>query len=216
MCGRYYLRKAPKDIRYGTLPEDFSQTKINPFLNLDRFNIAPSQKAPVLRRFNDDLVGAELRWGFLPAWMTNGKPQINARSETVFEKPMFRSAARSTRCMVFASGWYEWQATASGKQPYAFEPEEPVAFAGLWTPGRSSDGAADDSYLVLTTDANETASAVHNRMPVTLKTDQWLEWIETGNPELLRPFEGRLQVWPVTRKVGNPRYDAPDCVERLA
>lgn len=78
MCGRYYLRKAPKNIRYGSLPEDFSQTKINPLLDLDRFNIAPSQKAPVLRIVDGDLDGSELRWGFLPTWMTKVRPQISA------------------------------------------------------------------------------------------------------------------------------------------
>src|SRR5690606_11250477 len=113
MCGRYHLRKAPREVRANALPADFAETKINPFLKLDRWNIAPTQMAPILRQVDGEWAGSEVRWGFLPAWMKDRtKYQINARAETAFEKPMFRAAARATRCLVLADGWYEWQSVA--------------------------------------------------------------------------------------------------------
>lgn len=217
MCGRYHLRKAPRKIRANALPPDFSETRINPFLKLDRWNIAPTQQAPILRLIDGEWAGGEMRWGFLPAWMNDRtKYQINARAETVFEKPMFRSAASATRCLVLADGWYEWQKVADGKQPWNFEPAEPFAFAGLWTRGRDSEGEPEDTYLILTVDANDVAGRVHNRMPVVLPPEAWSAWVKDGERDLLRPYGGELNAWPVTRKMGSPRYNQPDAVEAIA
>lgn len=217
MCGRYHLRKAPRKIRDSALPPDFSDTKINPFLKLDRWNIAPTQGAPVVRVIDGEWMVDEIRWAFLPAWMTDrGKYQINARAETVFERPMFRSAAKATRCLVLADGWFEWQKVADGKQPWNFEPAAPFAFAGLWTRGKDKEGNPEDSYLILTTDANPVAAEVHNRMPVVLEPAQWAPWLIDGERDVLQPYRGELRTWPVTRKMSNPRYNEPDSVEAVA
>lgn len=217
MCGRYYLRKAPKAVRNNALPPDWSDTKIDPFKDIERFNIAPSQTAPVARLVDGELTVEELRWGFLPQWMAaKGKPQINARSETVFEKPMFRAAAKSQRCVVPATGWFEWQPVAGGKQPWAFEPNELVAFAGLWTCSVNRDGEPENNYLILTTEASPIAARIHNRMPVILSAEQWMPWVQDGARELLRPYDGPLDAWKVTPRMGSPRFNGPECVERIA
>lgn len=221
MCGRYHLRKQPKWVRSSAYPDDFSETRINPFLKHDRFNIAPSQLAPILRWLDGDVRGGEARWGFQPRWMAeSGRIQINARCETIFEKPMFRASAKSKRCLVLATGWYEWQQVAGGKQPWVFQPEAPFAFAGLWTHGVDKHGEPEDNYLILTTEPNALAARVHNRMPVVLEMEQWNAWLDEAASKdslagLLKPYEGRLEAWPVSRYVNNPKNEGEKCVERV-
>lgn len=221
MCGRYHLTKAPKWVRQSAFPEDFSETKINPFLKLDRWNIAPTQTAPILRVRESEIEGVEIRWGFQPKWMADkGRIQVNARAETVFEKPMFRAAAKSQRCLVLATGWYEWQQLPNGKQPWVFQPAKPFAFAGLWTQGVTRAGEPEDNYLILTTEPNDIASRVHNRMPVVLEMAQWNAWLDqqVANDDLrslLLPYGGEMEAWKVSRYVNSPKNEGPECVEKV-
>lgn len=224
MCGRYFLTKAPKNVRTRMFPEDFSETRINPLMELARYNIAPSQAAPVFRSIDGEIVCKELRWGFRPSWLRDPtRLQINARAETVFEKPMFRAAARVTRCLVPSSGWYEWQAEPGGKQPYAFHLQEyaPFAMAGLWTHAKLKDGSQEESFLVLTTQANPFAAKIHNRMPVILSPqgcEAWLD-LKTSQDELLQlliPYpDSDLEVDRVSKKVNSPNNDDADCIAAL-
>ena len=164
MCGRYYIlvynaeagKFFPLEFTGGPLP---------------LYNIAPTQQAPVVRAADAGRECVRLRWGFIPSWSKDGKLSlINAMSETAADKPMFRSAFRRRRCILPASGFYEWQPTAAKKkQPYAIRlaDESPFGFAGLWERWEGPDGPVE-SCCILTTQPNELVAGIHNRMPVIL------------------------------------------------
>ena len=143
MPGRYFI--VPQEpARNDMFPADIDHERA---YARARYNLAPSQTAPVIRVIERASVVSDMRWGFAPRWMKDpNKAQINARSETVFEKRMFSQSARTQRCLVPAGGWYEWHPTEHGKQPYALHMEgyAPFAFAGLWTVGNSADGGPEE------------------------------------------------------------------------
>ncbi len=187
-----------------------------------RYNIAPSQIAPVVRRAPagsaPELAG--MTWGLIPSWSRDGTGgQINARSETAAEKPSFREAYRHRRCLVPADGFYEWQKIAGGKQPYWISRADgaPFVFAGLWESW--SDGHAADivSFTILTTEASEALRPIHHRMPVILGAgdfDNWLDPGETPSPALFAPEQAaQMQARPVSRRVNSPRNDDAACLE---
>ena len=207
MCGRYTLNLRSETFAsvYGAqVPLGFAP----------RFNIAPTQTAPVLRPDPDGVLEAiMLRWGF-PA--VQGRPLINARSETVLEKPSFRAAFRSRRALVPATGYYEWQ-TLNGdkKQPHLLHvAQQPVAFAGLWT----TDGDTE-CFTVITTAAGEGTRAIHNRQPVILEAEAWQTWLapdaEPRDLTALLHADERLEAYPVTSSVGSVKNDDPSLLERL-
>jgi putative SOS response-associated peptidase YedK len=201
-----------------------------------RYNVAPTQTVPVVRAAESGREGALLRWGLIPSWADDpaiGNRLINARAETAHEKPAFRQAFKRRRCLVPASGFYEWAKAGSGggkprggrKQPFYFYPAdgELFAFAGLWERWRPRDGSADDSepvetFTILTTDANTAVRPVHDRMPVILAPDAWDLWLDGKDPEglpgLLKPCDPALIAsHPVSTAVNIPAHDRPDCVE---
>lgn len=191
-----------------------------------RFNIAPTQDAPVVRQDDDGTrMLVLLRWGLIPSWakdISMGARMINARSETVEEKPVFRAAFRRRRCLVPADGFFEWRKEGAAKQPYYFSMKggNPFAFAGLWDAYESPD-AYLETYTILTCEANETVEPIHHRMPVILPPDLYAKWLQPGSPEgelkaLLRPYpEDDLQVYPVSRMVNSPSNDSPLCIQRF-
>jgi putative SOS response-associated peptidase YedK len=145
---------------------------------------------------------------------------INARSETAADKPMFRHALKKRRCLVPASGFYEWLATGGRKQPYCFRSwdEKPFAFAGLWERWEGPDGPVE-SCAILTTGANELVRPVHDRMPVILPRLHWQAWLDRDLQEaaavvpLLRPYPSdAMRAYPVSLLVNNPRNDRPECL----
>jgi putative SOS response-associated peptidase YedK len=158
----------------------------------------------------------------VPAWAKDKKlAPINAKAETAADQPMFRAAFRQRRCLIPADGYYEWQARGAKKQPYFFGPRDglPFAFAGLWE-SRQGDGEKLETCALLTTEANELAADVHDRMPVILPPAAYGRWLDPGNQdvaslqELLRPYPARG--WfarPVSTLVNNPRHDDPRCVQ---
>ncbi|TVR96459.1 MAG: SOS response-associated peptidase [Rhodospirillales bacterium] len=220
MCGRYDLYETPRDVAdwfrvAGPVPS------FPP-----RYNIAPSQEAPVVRLDADgDRELTMLRWGLVPFWAEDlkiGYRTINARAETVHQKPAFRSAFRRRRCLVPATGYFEWQATGSGKQPWRFVPAEgPLfAFAGLWERWEKSD-APVESFTIIVTDANDLARPVHDRMPVILDPgdhDAWLMCNDTDAARaLLKPYSvERMRAYRVSRRIGNPRNDDAGLIEPAA
>ncbi|EGV16297.1 SOS response-associated peptidase [Thiocapsa marina] len=193
-----------------------------------RYNAAPMQWLPVIRqRPNGERVLHALRWGLLPSWArdeTIAARLINARAETVAEKPAFRAAYRARRCVVPADGFYEWAKRPDGKQPYFIHStdETILAFAGLWERWTSpADGEVIDSFTIVTTEANPAIQPLHDRMPVILAPDVVDVWLDrTSDPArlsaLLMPSpEERLAMHPVSRAVGNVRNEGRELIARV-
>lgn len=195
-----------------------------------RYNIAPSQIVSAVRRFEADRVLSGLKWGLVPSWAKDdaiGNKMINARAETLAEKPSFKNAFKSRRCIVPASGFYEWKRTAEkgGKQPFYFSlKDKPVfGFAGLWE--QKLDPRNNDvleTCTIITTAANEVLAPVHDRMPVILKPadyDLWLDGKQKDTAELqklLAPFPAEaMQSHAVSRQVNSPTFDQPELINSL-
>ena len=214
MCGRYALHAHPDVVAL-----QFGLSAVPQFR--PRYNIAPTQAAPVVRldaQQRREL--ALLRWGLVPSWAKDpsmGARMINARAETVAEKPAYRNAFRRRRCLVPADGYYEWKAEAGRKQPYLLllESGEPFAMAGLWEQWRSAEGELAETYAILTTEAAGTAKRVHERMPVILAPRDYESWLVGADPgALLKPCtELAFAARPVSTRVNNPRNDDPQCLE---
>ncbi len=192
-----------------------------------RYNIAPTQPVAAIRT---DQAGrrklAMLRWGLVPHWAKDisiGNRLINARAETVAEKPAFRQALSRRRCLVLASGFYEWGKSPAGKVPYFMSPRsgEGLAFAGLWEQWRGGDGVLE-TCAIITTAANATLTKVHQRMPAILAADAQVRWLDGETPaterlELLRPApEDELEVRQVRRTVNNPRNEGAELIEAVS
>ena len=208
MCGRFVSLTPPEAIArmFGTA---------GPVPNLPpNWNVAPTQDALVVRRHPD--TGERrldtLRWGLVPHFhkgeLKAARRPINARSETAATSGMFRGALASRRCLVPADAFYEWKATATGKQPYAIARTdgEPLALAGLWEGWRSPEGETLRSFAILTTAANATMLALHERMPVILEAASWDAWLNGPHDGLMAPAaDGVLRLWPVSRTVNSVR-----------
>jgi putative SOS response-associated peptidase YedK len=192
-----------------------------------RFNIAPTQHVPVIRSGEEGRREvATLRWGLVPSWAKDAKMgarMINARGETVAEKPSFRSSIRSRRCLVPASGFYEWVRTPSGKHPHFihFADGRVFAFAGLWE--RWLKGPEPlETFTIITTTPNDLVCGLHDRMPVILPRDAYAEWLDPKPlpPERLRrltaPHPAKdMEAYPVSTWVNRPANDDPECIVRV-
>ncbi|MBN2370854.1 MAG: SOS response-associated peptidase [Vicinamibacteria bacterium] len=217
MCGRFTLTTPGEE-----LAMYFSLDKA-PLLQ-PRYNIAPNQSIAVVRR--PSAVAAPrldtVRWGLVPRWARDParqKPLINARAETLAEKPSFRDAFRCRRCLVPADGFYEWKTAGQDRNPHLFHLRNggPFAIAGLWEPSLAS--GEQDSCAIVTTDANALLRGFHDRMPVILPKEShglWLD-IDLANAEdllvLLRPYPAEeMCSRAVSRGVNNPRFDDPSCI----
>lgn len=193
-----------------------------------RYNIAPTQAIAVVKALSDSGRQLQLlRWGLIPAWSKDssiGARLINARAETVAEKPAFRNAFKKRRCLVVADGFYEWQRLAGKKQPYYFHlsQKQPFAFAGLWEHWQDKDGTEIQSCTILTTEANELLSPIHDRMPVILPPqayDQWLDPDLQDTRQLqswLRPYAAEaMATYPVSLEVNRPGNDSLTCIQAV-
>ena len=191
-----------------------------------RFNVAPSQTMPVVvQRGEIELV--QMVWGLVPHWARDpaaARRPINARAETLAERPMFRGLLKRNRCLVPASGFYEWKKDGGRKTPYYLRLKDDAifAFAGLYDVWHDADGAPLATYTIVTTAANEVVAPVHDRMPVILGRDDEERWI-AGEPlqeeelrDLLRPYPaGSMEVYPVSTRVNSPVSDDPALIEPL-
>ena len=224
MCGRYALYGPISRHRKDEILEFAFLDRMIPFV--PHYNAAPSQYLPVYR--SDPERGRELvplKWGLIPFWAKDasiGVKLINARSETVNEKPAFRAAFRHRRCLVPANGFYEWQALPDGKQPhYITVPTVGViAFAGLWESWTNKEsGEVIDSFTILTCEANKLISQLHERMPVILKEQDYSAWLSGSISEaanLMKPFPAEdMLTYFVSKKVNRASYDAPELIERV-
>ena len=187
-----------------------------------RYNIAPTQQVAAVR--NDDEGQRELialRWGLVPFWAKDpsiGNRMINARAETVAEKPAFRAAYRRRRCLVLADGFYEWHKEDDGKVPYfiGLADERPFAFAGLWEHWQSKESDESiESATLLTADANDFMAALHHRMPVILEGETADRWLAGDNDvvEDAVAHGPKLKAWPVDRRVNNPRNEGVNLID---
>ncbi len=220
MCGRYASFLSPEAIRtlFGTR---------NPLVNLPpSWNVAPSQPAMVVRRHpqSGDRHLDLLRWGLVPHWekdLRTARKPINARAETAIASRVFRGAFATRRCLVPADAFYEWRPTPFGKQPYAIARRDgaPMAFAGLWESWRSPEGEAVRTFVILTTAANATMAALHDRMPVLVEEQDWPTWlgeVEVAPATLMRPAaDDVLYVWQVSRAVNSVRNNGPELLDTI-
>ena len=219
MCGRYDNLIAREAYRQIFRAERLPNSNFPP-----RYNIAPTDPIPIIRTDPRDgereLVMA--RWGLVPWWMKEMPkiPHINARAETVHEKPLFKEAFARRRALIPATGFFEWQKRADGKQPYRFRREdlEPFAFAGLWEFARLG-GQDILSAAIIVGEPNPLAAAVHDRMPVILDPDDYDSWLDPAASvdeltRLLRPFPAeRMQAYEVSRAVNSVKNDTEECIE---
>ena len=188
----------------------------------ERYNIAPTQSVAAIR---EDAAGARelamLRWGLVPSWAKDpaiGNRMINARAETVAEKPSYRSAYKHRRCAILANGFYEWRKEGNGKTPWFIttEDDSPFAFAGLWEAWSDKEtGESLQTTTIITADANDFMSSLHHRMPVILQPDAADRWF-SGDNELIHnvaDITPELKAWPVDRRVNNARNEGADLIE---
>lgn len=221
MCGRFTLSQP------AAIASTFALDNV-PELE-PRYNIAPTQLvATVLQTENNSTRQLQmLRWGLIPSWAKDpaiGAKMINARSETVAEKPSFRSAFRNRRCLVLADGFYEWQRQEGKKQPFYFrlQDKQPFGFAGLWEHWQSPAGEEIETCTILTTAANELMHSIHDRMPVILAPKDYDIWLDptVKKPEqlqpLLHPYSSEAMTsYPVSTLVNKPTNNTPECINSL-
>jgi putative SOS response-associated peptidase YedK len=217
MCGRFAQRK-PSKIVAKTFNVEVPELQ-------PRFNIAPTQDILAVREGQDAREAVRLRWGFIPSWARErpaGAGLINARSETVAEKPSFREPFKRQRCLIPADGFFEWQRLGGKKQPHFFRMSDDAlfAFAGLWDSWRDEKGDVVESCVILTTTPNELLSTVHDRMPVILAPQDYDLWLDKGvtKPEhlspLLRPCRAeRMRSHSVSLLVNDVLNDEASCIE---
>ncbi len=212
MCGRFSQTKSKQDIK-----KRFNVSKVNDTI-ASMFNVAPEMGVPViLNTVPDEITLA--RWGLLPSWAKEEKSQysmINARAETLYEKPAFKRLVKSHRCLIIADSFYEWKRIGARKQPYRIllKDGESFAFAGLWDLWEKGENAIL-SCTIITTSANELVNDIHERMPVILSREQEQDWLRftdtTKILRLLRPFDAeKMQVYPISTMINNPGNDSPE------
>jgi len=212
MCGRFTLNITPSKLtEYFDITDDLDFSP--------SWNIAPSSQ---INSIVADESGSKhlqtMRWGLIPSWAkdeTIGNKLINARSETVAEKPSFRSAFKRRRCLIPASGFYEWKTENGIKQPWyiSLMSGEPMAFAGLWETWNPKEGESIESCCIITTAANSFMEPIHERMPVILYPEQWSFWLSQQEhlPDRLLPLicsqeSKSMQAWPVTRELNRAGF----------
>jgi putative SOS response-associated peptidase YedK len=216
LCGRYSLTASGK-----RLAAEFGIEELASWL--PKYNIAPTQQVPALVDDDGKLAGVHLHWGLVPAWAKDrkiGSRLINARAETVAQKPSFRNAMRKSRCLVLADGYYEWVKQSTGKQPiYIFPKDGRVfAFAGLHEQWRDANSATYSSCTIITCAPNSDIEPLHHRMPVILPPEKYSIWLAAKAPietleELLKPSpNGTLTTLAVSTFVNSPAHEGPDCI----
>ena len=224
MCGRYtHLLTWSKIVELYrlTLPDE-EPPGLKP-----NYNVPPTTVMPIIRPAGNGRELVMAGWGLVPFWL---KPDqlakqpystINARSDRIRTAPTYREPFKTRRCLVPASGWYEWQKiSAKAKRPFHFKPKpEPFAFAGVYDIWKGDGGSAITSFAIVTTEAAPSTAQYHDRMPVVLEDSQFDEWLR-GTPdqaaEMMKPYAGEIEAWEVGAEVGNVKNNRPELMERAA
>jgi len=206
MCGRFTLKK-PERIRLPNYHSDFPVLK-------PRYNIAPSQDVVTVVQRGSSPEAAFLQWGLIPSWSKEAKGIINARVETIEDKPSFNDSFKNRRCLILADGFYEWERHGKISQPYYFQMKDgaPFAFAGIWDRWRHN-GRTIDSCAIITTTANELLATIHHRMPVILQSESYGLWLSEDSrsadlKDLLAPYPAdAMTSHPVSYDVNDAKLD---------
>ncbi len=222
MCGRFAL-PAPKKIKAKDLKVPQSEVD----LLKPRYNIAPSNAVPAVRNEAERHIEL-LRWGLIPSWAkdeTIGARMINARAETLAEKPSFKGLLNKHRCLILAEGFYEWAEGKGGKQPYyiRLKSGEPFTFAGLWSHWQKPKADEIRTCTIITCPPNALLEKIHNRMPVILTDEARDVWLDPENHDgpalsgLLRPYPANeMEAYPVSKTVNSPQNDTEACIESIS
>lgn len=223
MCGRYTLDKDKPVLEgwFDAVMEDYDQFRAN-------YNVAPTHNMPVVGENREGKRTIQpFRWGLLPFWAKDEKvsySMINARSESLSTKKSFQKSFKKYRCLVPASGFYEWKGEKGNKTPYYIYPtHEPMfAFAGLYNVWESPEGEKVPTYTIVTTEANNKMSELHNRMPVMLLKEEWDDWLNPENhdtkllQDMLNPFpDDAIDYYQVAKEVGNVRNNSSELMEKV-
>jgi putative SOS response-associated peptidase YedK len=218
MCGRKTLTKGKIEIIQDMLVDDWGEDWI------PSYNIAPTQNTPILL-FNEKRFIKTMRWGLIPSWAKDikiGNRLINARSDTLSEKPSFQKLLQSNRCVIITDGYYEWRQTNNGKIPYYIHhPHNNILpMAGLWDRWIDENNKEYHTYTVITTEPAQPLAHIHNRMPVILNFNELDDWVsakysakETLN--MLDPFTHPLEFYPVSNFVNSPRNNSEICIQPI-
>jgi putative SOS response-associated peptidase YedK len=222
MCGRFSAAFSFREIKvhwnlYGDLSFE------------PRYNIAPSQSVPVIVRNGDHNEAKLMKWGLVPSWAPDpsiGNRMINARAETLLEKPSFRNLVAQRRCLIPADGFYEWRREGNRKVPVwiHLKKKEPFAFAGLWDSWRNpQEGDVLNTFTIITTEPNSLLRPIHNRMPVIYDAAMGRQWLEHSFDRamtlaaVLRPWPSEfMEAWDVSPMVNSPENDAPECIRPVS
>ena len=222
MCGRFTQTQSAESVATTFQLQDVPPLE-------PRYNIAPTQAIAAVV-INPQAATRQLKWfqwGLIPSWAKDasiGNKLINARAETVEEKPSFRNAFRKRRCLIVTDGFYEWQRQAKIKQPFYIHrcDRQPFAFAGLWEYWQGSDGSEIESCTILTTEANDLMQPIHHRMPVILQSANYDTWLDPQLQDaaslkpLLQPYAPpELEAYAISTAVNRPSHDQPDCIQPL-
>ena len=220
MCGRYLITSNPEALR--RLFQYLEQPNFPA-----RYNIAPTQPMPIVRIAEGERHFALVRWGLVPSWVKDPRAfslLINARGDTVNEKPAFRTAMKRRRCLIPADGFYEWKQEGARKQPFCIRPRdgEPLAFAGLWETWMGPNGEEMETAAIITTQANRDIAHVHDRMPVIIPPDTFDFWLDCTKVDavaagaVLVPARlGLLEAYEVSTAVNRVVNDGPTLLDRM-
>ena len=217
MCGRFSI----------STPTEILKVRFNVPRAKDlkpNYNAAPTQNLPVILNSEPTTINL-CRWGLIPFWAKEeriGNGMINARAETLLQKPSFRTPFKKQRCLVLTDGFYEWKKTSDRKIPHriSMRDHEPFAFAGIWEVWRTPDGEDVKTFSIITTEPNQLMKPLHNRMPVIMKQEneeKWLQEIDISEAQKMLepyPFED-LEAYPISTLVNNPRNNSEDIIKPL-
>lgn len=221
MCGRYtYIDTKDFKRRFDLLRDNIDR--------MPRYNVAPGQNMPVVLNSGtpNENIAEDMKWGLIPFWSkdgTGGYKMINARAEGIASKPAYRKPIKTQRCLVPASGFYEWQKVGGKKLPYYFHllDSDLFAFAGLYDIWRDDEGKELKTYTIITTDANEIVAPIHNRMPVILRKEFEDAWVNPGitDPAEVAPFlvpypAELMEAYPVSPRVNKTDVDVKELLTR--
>ena len=221
MCGRKTLTKDLRSIIEELAIDEWE----NPEDYSPNYNIAPGQRSPIVIQ-EDQRIVKLMRWGLVPSWSKDesiGYKMINARSETLTEKPAYQGLISKHRCVVIADGYYEWKREGKRKIPYYIfsKGRGLLPMAGLWSSWTGPEGDTQNTYTVITTEARTTVRTIHHRMPVILNEDTYQNWLNTEDVSvtdalfLLQPYAGDISTHPVSTFVNSPKNNSSVCIQSV-